>query len=526
MKYTFLRSSMTWVFLLIFFVMVCFHTPFLSAQNQKIQNSISVSEFVSRVVSQSNEMKLIELESHIAYQTKKLSWAKLVFPSLDLKLYPFGYDNTNFNTFISQYGPNPDRLEGKANPFVLSGFQPFSVNREYFIFGEGLEFRSPTPLGGALGFNVDHFFLINFDKKDYRQRIKFDFTISQPLLVNNILFDFRPLYNESTIINYKYDISSVEKINKRNQIIKGAYKQAYSLITLKKQKDLLEKTIIVLKKDLEAMNIRFKNKLVSKAIVQSLEITISEQKQKLRDLTSAYIDLQQNAKRMTASNDFVLFLEEKEFSTKDALVQNNFSENSIEKNHRVKKKYLEYQIASKGIFSKEIASRPMVNFKLSLEPRYRQPRLDSDDFWKSFTDFYADGSTVDINFSMVFKIPLLTGAERKYRRMLDILSVEVYRRTYEQELAEVRREVEHKKKQYDDIRKKRNEIEREVSLQRVFLNEKDIQLKQGTTSEHERLRQELQLLKVLHKEWEVQEKMLLLAIDILDTKGVDLGVLL
>ncbi len=502
-----------------------FHGANLWAQDESEHASLSPSEFVSRVLLYSNEVQLIELEAQIAYQTKKLTWKKLVVPSFNLKLYPYGYDSSRVNTFISQYAPNPNPLAASKNPVIFSGLRPLGIDKNYHVFGYGLEFKTFTPFGGFFGFNFDNFFLSDFSE-DHRQRIKFDFTLSQPLFVNNVLIDFRPFFNEFAIINQKYDMALVEKTNKRNQIIKGAYNQAYALITLTKQKDLLEKTVAVLSKDLRAMNVRLKNKLVSKVAVQSLELALSQQQQNLRDITSSYNDLRRNAQRMIAHDSFSLVMKEDEFFLKEKFVQERFVSQSVENNYKVRKKYLEYQVANKNIFSKEIESRPTVNFKLSLEPRYPQPRPNTKDFWKSFTDFSADGSTVDINFTTVFTIPLLTGFERKHRRMLDILSVEAYRKSYEQELADVRRAIQHQEEQYNDMRKKRNEIEKEVLLQRVFLDEKNIQLKQGTTSLQERLRQELKLIEALNKKWDVEQQMLLLALDVLDAKGVDLATLL
>ena len=514
--------------LVVIFLLLVFSTSVLYSQSSNSSNTntenasvLTPGEFVKQVFLNSNENRLVELEAQIANEVRELSKIKLVVPSLDLKVYPFGYDSRRTDTFISEYSFNG--TQSSSNPISFSGLRQTGIDNSYYTIGSGLELKTLTPFGGYFGVNVDYFFLINDAFEEYRQRIKFDFILTQPLFVNNLIADLRPFFNEFEILDDKYSLALTERKQKQNVIVKGALQQAYALISLRRQKDILEKTIEVLKNDLDAMEIRKQNNVVSETLVQSLRITLSQKEQQFREVLLVYNDVRWGAERMIAAPRSSLVISEKSPITDSSVLQKStISKDDIRNNYEVRKSELEYDIASKGIYAKNIESRPLLSFNFSLEPRYPQPRRNSGDFITSFTDFSQPGSTIDFLFTMEFSFPLLTAFEQRRRRTLDSLSVEAARLSYEQKINDTTKKMKEIQERNVDVEKKLVEIQLEIDLQKVFLNEKQIQFEEGDISQQEVLRQELQLMEVENRKWELEKEKFLFYIDILDIKGVNL----
>lgn len=495
--------------------------PFAAAQNAgAAETALTPAQFVSRVLTSSTDAKLVDLQAQVAYQTRELTRVKLSVPTLNLKLYPFGYDSRRTDTFISQYAFNPTQ---GGNPVVFSGLRQFGIDRTYYNFGAGLELKTLTPLGGYLGFNVDYFFLVNKDSEDYRQRIKFDFVFTQPLFVNNIIADLRPFSNEFKILNDRYTLSLVERRERRNALIKGGYEQAFALLTLQRQVALLEKTVAMLETDVRAVEIRRAAGQISASDADAVKVLLNERAQQLRDAKSAYNDLRRLSERMAAvTQDSLIITETTGIGGVEEDIKAALASDDITKNSDVRKKSLEYEIASKGIYAKEIQSRPTISFNLSVQPRYPEERENSGDFITSFTDFTKTGSTVDFLFTTEFSIPLLTAFERRHRRLLDVLSTEANRLLYEKALEDAQRRMRRMRDTYEDALANLRESDLEIRVQRVLLAQKKAQVSGGSAARQDFLRQELQLMQAENKRWDILKTMLLMQLDILNEKGMAL----
>ncbi len=498
--------------LFLIIIMLAFYIGNVFSQQKKDVVSIvavSPDTFVKRILDFSSEQRRITLQKQIATKVRKLTYFKLFLPTFDLMIRPFGYDKAQLTAFeILQRNSVGANIE---------------ENKVFYNLGAGLRFAIPTPFGGRFETNINNFLFIKEGLKDYRQQIKFSFTLTQPLFVNSDLAEVGWFTSEKTLANREYSLQIIEATINQNMLIRKSYEQAYGIITLQKQKKLLERTIIVLEDDYVAMKIRRKNGIISDTVLQAFEITLNKKKQQYKKVKAEYENIRRIASYMTKmAPDTIYITIQKDNSRWEKHVFNTMpTRNEMQNNLQVKKSTMEYNIKSRSFYLENIADGPVINFDFSLQPQYPM-RATERGFVASYADLFLDSASLDLRFTVSVLIPLLSSVEKKARQSVNSLALSVYKEEYVSVLDEAIRKM---KKLYDDKavqEKVLSNLELDIALQKAFLNEKKIQLSTGNASKQEVKRQELQVQEVDLRYWNEKSKYLLLIIDTLSNTGTDL----
>lgn len=393
--------------------------------------------------------------------------------------------------------------------------------------GAGLFLRQPLTTSGMLSAGVDYTTRRVFPEEGdnrWEQRPEVSLNWSQPLMAGEQFVGsrlFRAGLREAEI-----GFSRAQLLHEatRNEAVRDVLELYTRTGNLRRSTALLEETIGVLRRQLEAAELDRQQGLISDTALLALQVTLNNRREALFSTQLQLVQTEQLLAR-SLGLDEIGTLELEELPANLPVPQLTDLHRAIQDNHRVRVQELTVEQTEKQALLGTAQDRPALSLFARAAPAYPAEREESDSFSGSFSELFGSDAGLDLTAGLSVTIPLLTARQRAYRTRIDELTRQnavVELEDLEQVLANMMRTLMMNRRFLEE-RLELLDFDIEYEERRVQ-NEKTL-LDAGVTTDLRVREVELDLRSRLNERSRVRAELLLNSLDILNLLGEDLSTL-
>ena len=390
---------------------------------------ITLSEAVGMAVENSHTLAIAEESTNAAYEgyriSKSAGYPQLVFATEPI--YGLGVRRDyDFDAF------------GDADFAAPGGFSLPKRTSVTHSFSAGLEFSQLLPTGGSavfgIGDTLDYRIVLEEDDlegyKQLSQRPELSVLIEQPVFVGGRFIDGKLNHASRRVAEIGWEKSRQNEKSFKNREILTTVQLYFRLLALEKNIVFLEKRLELAEDQLAQTRIDFEQGRASSNQILGLEVSANRQEEAILDARLAKVRTERDLARILGVDDLSEFelidglsrLKEKVDEVLSELnlepVPNTQTEGGIQ-NPELAIKRLEVEKAKWESRLNARDGAPTVGLNFSLSPRYPDDRENSDLIKNSLTDFFEEGSGVDLAFGVNLRIPVTDGGKKNAQRKAD-----------------------------------------------------------------------------------------------------------
>lgn len=415
---------------LLFAVFLIFITPaggkVFSDDNGSL---LTLTKAVGLAVENSHTLAIAEESTNAAYEgyriAKSAGYPQLVFATEPV--YGLGVRRDyDFDAF------------GDADFAAPGGFSLPQRTSVTHSFSAGLEFSQLLPTGGSavlgVGDTLDYRIVLEEDDldgyKQFSQRPELSVLIEQPVFVGGRFIDGKLNHASRRVAEIGWEKSRQNEKSLKNREILTTVQLYLRLLALEKNIAFLEERLRLAEDQLAQVRIDFEQGRASSNQILGLEVSANRQEEAILDARLAQVQAQRDLARILGVDDLSEFqlidglsgLKEKV----DEVLKELSPEHELDtqngegiQNPELAVKRLE---AEKAKWEARLNARegaPTVGLNFSLSPRYPDEQENSDLIKNSFTDFFEEGSGVDLAFGVNLRIPVTDGGRKDAQRKAD-----------------------------------------------------------------------------------------------------------
>jgi outer membrane protein TolC len=372
--------------------------PLMRAQTP---SALTVDDVIEQVREANVSILNAARETQEAFANRTLTRAG-VLPDVALTVRPYSYDARRIPT-------NPPATAAQTSQGV----------------GAGLSVTQPLPTSGVLSASLDHdVTIVERDGTRIDQAPVLGFNFNQPLFVNGAIVSTAPFQASLRSADIGYERAQQADTLTRNGAIQGALSQYVQVVSLRRSITVLERTIGVLRQQLQSAELDRQQGLISDNAVLALQVTLNNRRETLFDTQLALVNAEQALSRSLGLP-----------SLADTVLADNFPEPALPSladdtaallvdNPEIALSELAVDQVRQAALLNELTDRPTLSASVRLAPVYPDVRDEPNDFAASVSDLFGDGSSVETTVALSLTVPLLTARERRAREQIDTLSQE------------------------------------------------------------------------------------------------------
>ena len=386
---------------------------------------ITLSEAVGMAVENSHTLAIAEESTNAAYEgyriSKSAGYPQLVFATEPI--YGLGVRRDyDFDAF------------GDADFAAPGGFSLPKRTSVTHSFSAGLEFSQLLPTGGSavfgIGDTLDYRIVLEEDDlegyKQLSQRPELSVLIEQPVFVGGRFIDGKLNHASRRVAEIGWEKSRQNEKSFKNREILTTVQLYFRLLALEKNIVFLEKRLELAEDQLAQTRIDFEQGRASSNQILGLEVSANRQEEAILDVRLAKVRTERDLARILGVGDLSKFelndglpgLKEKVDEVLNELDQRT-EENLGAKNPELAAKRLEVEKAKWESRLNAREGAPTVGLNFSLSPRYPDERENPDLIKNSFTDFFEEGSGINLAFGVNLRIPVTDGGRKDARKNAD-----------------------------------------------------------------------------------------------------------
>ncbi|MEX2445408.1 MAG: TolC family protein [Alkalispirochaeta sp.] len=288
----------------------------------------------------------------------------------------------------------------------------------------GISVQQALPTSGTISAGVSNEmrFIAGAEER-LEQAPEATLSFRQPLFVNGRLISddvYRASLRNANI--------GVERAALNNELaVNGNIQRALNLLvqvgSLRRSRNVLEETIRVLQRQLEAAEIDRQQGLISDNSLLSLQVTLNNRREALFDTELALVRAEQDLARILGVPSLEgAELAEDLFADRNVAASDFLGATSASDNMELGLQRLAVEQTVRSGLLNELEERPSVSVRVRVAPLYPDSRDDPEALGSSVGDFFADGADVEATVAVGLTIPLFTARERSYRERIDTLA--------------------------------------------------------------------------------------------------------
>lgn len=376
---------------------------------------VTLETVLSDLAAEDSSIRIAESASRVAYETFRdtvaQSYPQLYFATdaQGSPLYGYGYTaNANVPGLDAEKGV---RTHTVAPALQLSQLLPTAGTLSLALSNRTTVTSATTAVSGEAVRTVD-------------QTPSLSLEISQPVFVNGRLIDLS-LFNagiRSAEIGWEKGV--IERRAAVNQSIAAAAELYLRAVNLRRQSARLERAVALSEQRVGQMRVSLSQGRIAPSELRELELELGTQRETLLQVRFNLRELVRNLARVSGRTGLTPELLSDEFTVPELPGEiagtdpDRFSRNADVASKLLDLERTRLQGALDG---RQFKSD--LTLALSLRPRYpddrtlasglgENPKYDTDSFWDSFGDLFAEGASLDYSIGVGLRVPLYTGGRR------------------------------------------------------------------------------------------------------------------
>lgn len=469
---------------------------FVAASLSSQEAPLSVSEVVSRVVEFDPSIRTARERVDQAFQQYEITRAATI-PNVAFDITPYAFDRR-------RVGAGPD-----AEAAVTESA------------GIGLSVQQALPTSGQVTAGINHRFQVIERGGDttIEQVPEVSLGFSQPLFYNDNFVDTSVFRAGRRNAELSYQQAGLVAEAQRNRGVQDALELFVNVASLRRSASLLERTIDVLQRQIDAAELDREQGLLSDNAVLALQVTLNDRRETLFDTRLALVQAEQQLARVlgegsldgrSLDDDFEGLLEIDDLGSTEGVLDGNPNVQSVRLSVE--------QARMQGLLN-NLTDRPQLNVQMSAQPLYPVVREDPDDPGSSINDYFEDDADIATTVSVSLRIPILTRRERAAREQIDNSVAAAAQIDLEDTELATLNLLETLRTNRRFLEERRSLLDTDIAYQeRRLRNERDL-LAAGASTQLRVDEVELDLISRRNERWEVTAELFLNAIDILAVIG-------
>jgi len=286
----------------------------------------------------------------------------------------------------------------------------------------GVELRQALPTSGTVSAGFDHRFqLTRVDGENTVEQIpQVRFGVAQPLFVTDGIFGTAVFRAGRRNAEIAYRRAAIAEEAQENTAILNAVGLFVETASLRRSVALLENTITLLQRQIDAAELDREEGLLSPTSVLALQVTLNERRETLFDTRLRLLDSEQRLARVLGLDrlgdrqiDDTIEAVQAEYRINDELARD------VSENPTVRSDRLAVEQARMESVLNDLTDRPTVRVDLTAAPIYPFQRDDPADPARGLSDYLEDDADLAATVAVSLRIPLLTRREREAREAID-----------------------------------------------------------------------------------------------------------
>ena len=402
--------------------------------------------------------------------------------------------------------------------------------RETQSVGVGVSVFQALPTDGSLSASLGTSTVITKvgDTTEITQSPSISLNFSQPVFTNGKIVDLS-IYRSRLDLYGRIPVSKAEaqELAVRNNSILGAISGFISVFTLRRQLSDTDENVGISARRVELARLQAEQGSITSLALLEQELALEQLREQRLELKYALLQAEQTLGRSMGGVDIGRTNLSDELPAIDLeLSREELSNRAVEANFEIRGKLLSVDEAriNESLSGRQFSSD--LTLSLRLAPRYAMDRDANDDLGSSVSDLFAEDAYIDPTLSIGLSIPVYDGGKAKYQRRID----ENSRVIAEADLAATRGKV---MDSMDNLF-----LRREMLMEKLGLVRENLRYENDRLADKERLYAlkkttllELDLVRMTARikeleVWRTMSDLLINALQIFSTAGVDLQILL
>lgn len=324
-------------------------------------------------------------------------------PSLDLEVRPYTRDQRRV----------PGGVAGPVNTVTQS-------------VGGGVQLTQPLPTSGVVSAGVDlDIQQIGGDAPaEWRQVPSVSFAWNQPLLGGGEIIGNRVFLARLRTTEIGLEVARLQDTATRNRVVVEALQLLVQVQNLRGSRDLLERTIRLLERQLESAELDRQQGLISDTALLALQVTLNGRRDLLFTTELQLVRAEQLLARSLGRDslaEVALSPELPELMGSGSGFGSDWRP-TLNENPMLAMGDLAVEQAERAAVVNTAVDQPVVTLFARAQPVYPAERASRDDFGRSVSDLFADGSLVESTLGITLTVPLLARRQRDHRGRIDDLA--------------------------------------------------------------------------------------------------------
>lgn len=471
----------------------------IAAQDTVELSELSVSTLVERVLEQDPAVINARRAVESARNSRALTRSG-VLPNVTLDLTPYSWAQNRVPTGI---GGTTQRVRTQS-------------------VGAGLRVDQPLPTSGSVSLGLSNRLDINeSDGTEFEQAPEATLSLRQPLFVGGQFISddvFRAGLRNADI---GLERSRINRELTTNGTIQQALNLMVQVSSLRRSVEVLEETVAVLRRQLDAAEIDREQGLISDNALLALQVTLNDRRETLFDTELALVETEQSLARVLGveSMNGVRIVE----AVPELAIDAGPAAELAADNGEIALQDLAVEQTIQSSLLNDLQDRPNLSVNLRLAPAYPDTRSNPDEIGTSLGDFFESDADLNASVQLALQVPLLTSRERNARERIDELSVLQAEASRSDTERAVLNELQTLLINRDFLLRRVEILETDVRFERQRVANEQTLLEAGATTELRVDEVELDLLSRENELWQVRAELFLNAVGILAARGDELG---
>lgn len=433
-----------------------------------------------------------------AYEQYNLTRAATI-PNLALTLTPYSFRRDRFSS---------------APPGDVGVAQSAAI---------GLEIQQALPTSGNITAAVDHSFVqtrLN-GETTVEQQPELRVGYSQPLFFVSSVVDTSIFQAGLRNAEIAYERAGLSAEAQRTASIREGLELFVDVASLRRSVDLLNDTIELLQRQIDAAELDREQGLVSDNAVLALQVTLNDRRETLFDTELALVQREQSLARIVGAESLDGRALDDGIAAFDYDVPIG-TVGSIQDNPSVRSSRLGVEQARRSGQINNLTDRPQIDLSLRSRPLYPAERDEPENVSSSLGDYFDSDADIATSVEVSLRIPLLTRRERASREAIDEAEEQNAQIALEDAELNTINRLSTLQLNRDFLERRQELLSTDIRYQeRRLRNEQDL-LAAGASTELRVDEVALDLTSRENEAWQVAAELFLNALDILALTGGDL----
>lgn len=458
---------------------------------------LTLDEVITRLIAEDPEVERSALDVERSLNEYQLTLAG-VRPDLSLEVAPYRYDTRRIEDF-----DGPRRISTVSAAL-------------------GLSLTQPLPTSGVVNASLSNEFAVQRGGGQVvEQRPEASLALSQPLFANGGVINTEAFRASLRLAEIGFELATTGDLVARNGAVEAVASLYIQVDRLRRSVALLESTIDVVGRQLEAARVDREQGLISDNALLALQVTLNDRREALFDTRLALVETEQALARS---------LGERELG--DAVLSSAFpalpplpdEAAALERgNPRLASGRLNVERATRRAAVNDLTDRPSLAVTVRAAPLYPATRENVADVAASVTDLLQSDAGVEATLSLDLTVPLLTARERSARRRIDEIGASQASLSLSDSERAVRNSLTTLRVQREFLEQRLEIVALEVDLEQRRVATEESLLESGATTalRVDEVRLDLQARRDERRQ--IEAELFLNALEILALAGIDLA---